>query len=426
MLDAMEIQKGFQKTEIGVIPSDWEVKKLSSVCSLSKTRINPINSEINYKCVELEHLSQETGRLLGSANSKNLKSQKTVFNKGDVLFGKLRPYLKKFLYANFDGVCTTEIWVLKSSNGIQNKWLYYLVQTDSVLEVANQTEGTKMPRADWKMVSETKIPLPPTKAEQTAIANALNDADALITQLEKLIAKKRNIKQGAMQELLKGKRRLPGFEEKKGYKQTDVGVIPNDWEIKSLAEITSLMTNGFVGTVKSHYTDYDNGILYIQGYNVEENSFNFTGIKRVSHEFHKQHFKSCLQEGDLLTIQTGDIGITTVVSKELEGSNCHALIITRFKKRTAEPKFYSYYFNFSDGRKRLKEIETGSTMKHINVGDMTQMLIPYPPKAEQIRIAQILSDMDAEIEALEKKLDKYKMIKQGMMQNLLTGKKRLI
>ncbi|MDD3323103.1 MAG: restriction endonuclease subunit S [Paludibacter sp.] len=207
-----------------------------------------------------------------------------------------------------------------------------------------------------------------------------------------------------------------------GFKNTEVGVIPNDWEVKQLLENTSLMTNGFVGVSKLHYTDYENGILYIQGYNVEENGFNLHGIKRITNEFHNQHLKSCLREGDLLTIQTGDIGVTTVVPKKLEGSNCHALIITRFKKGIADPLFYSYYFNFSEGRKRLKEIETGSTMKHINVGDMRYLLIPYPTKAEQTAIATALNDADALISSLEKLIAKKKAIKQGAMQELLKPK----
>lgn len=209
----------------------------------------------------------------------------------------------------------------------------------------------------------------------------------------------------------------------KNFKQTDFGLIPNDWKVKPIVELISMMTNGFVGIIKSHYTDYENGILYIQGYNVEENSFNFHGIKRITEEFHKSHSRSCLQAGDLLTIQTGDIGITTVVPKELEGANCHALIITRFTKGIADSRFYSYYFNFSGGRKRLKEIETGSTMKHINVGDMIQMLMPYPAKSEQTLIANALSDVDALISSLEKFIVKKRNIKQGAMQKLLQPKK---
>jgi len=197
----------FKKTEVGVIPEDWEVVEFGDICLLSKTRMNPIISD-EYKCIELEHISQQTGRLLGHTNSKYLKSQKTKFNKGDVLFGKLRPYLRKFLFANFEGVCTTEIWVLKPNNDFNNKWLFYLVQSKWIDEKANLSEGTKMPRADWETVSSTKIPIPPTKAEQTAIATALSDMDSEIEKSETQLSKYKMIKTGMMQELLTGKTRL--------------------------------------------------------------------------------------------------------------------------------------------------------------------------------------------------------------------------
>ncbi len=186
----------------------WEVKKLGEICTPSKSRINPILVNESYKCVELEHLSQETGRLLDYVDSKNQLSLKALFQKRDVLFGKLRPYLKKFLFAEFEGVCSTEIWVLKSAPEIENKWLYYLIQLDKVLDAANQSTGTKMPRAEWNTVGNVSIPYPPVKAEQTAIAQILLDMDAEIEALEKKLEKYRMIKQGMMQDLLTGKIRL--------------------------------------------------------------------------------------------------------------------------------------------------------------------------------------------------------------------------
>lgn len=214
------------------------------------------------------------------------------------------------------------------------------------------------------------------------------------------------------------------------YKQTEVGLIPEDWKIISMSEITNLMTNGFVGTATSHYSEEIDSVLYIQGYNVKENSFNFNGIKSVSLEFHKRNKKSCLQEGDLLTVQTGDVGLTTIVPKELEGSNCHALIISRFNKKIAYPWYYAQYFNSFQGRSRLKELETGTTMKHINVGELVHWKVPLPPTLhEQKAIATALSDVDALISSLEKLIAKKKAIKQGAMQELLTpphkGGKRL-
>lgn len=211
-----------------------------------------------------------------------------------------------------------------------------------------------------------------------------------------------------------------------GYKQTDVGVIPDDWDVSPLSRMTSLMTNGFVGTAKTHYTDSHDGITYIQGYNVEENGFNFNGIKRVTPEFHKKNSKSCLREGDVLMVQTGDVGLVTIVPQELEGANCHALIISRFKKETYDPQYFSYYLNSQQGRLRLKELETGTTMKHINVGDLLHFEVPYPrAQKEQTAIANALSDVDALISELEKLIAKKQAIKTATMQQLLTGRTRL-
>lgn len=220
---------------------------------------------------------------------------------------------------------------------------------------------------------------------------------------------------------------------RKGYKQTEIGEIPEDWEAIALGDITTLMTNGFVGEAKSHYTNDGDGVLYIQGFNVKENSFDFSGIKYVTEEFHKAHMKSCLKAGDLLTVQTGDVGLTTVISDSLIGSNCHALIISRVNNKKCYSKYISFYLNSNRGRARLKLIEIGSTMKHLNISDMLCFLIPLPQTlSEQRLIATALSDVDDLITSLDKLITKKRAIKTATMQQLLTppepgqaGKKRL-
>jgi type I restriction enzyme, S subunit len=404
-------ESGFQKTEVGIIPNDWSVSCVGNEFDVKLGKMLDSEKNIGVPKFYLGNKSVQWNRIDTTDLQVMLIPQNELerfrLQVGDLLVCEGGEVGRAAIWENQIDECYFQkaLHRLRPKNKFNIRlmlaFLHYWSVHNKLSDYVSQTSIAHLTREKFLTVPL----LVPPKDEQTAIANALNDADELITRLEKLIAKKRDIKQGAMQELLKPK---------------------DDWEVIPIKELISLMTNGFVGVVKSHYTDFENGVLYIQGYNVEENSFNFNGIKRVTFDFHQQHLKSSLQEGDLLTIQTGDIGVTTVVPKILEGSNCHALIITRFKKGKVEPKFYSYYFNFSQGRNRLKEIETGSTMKHINVGDMIQMLIPYPNKTEQTRIAQILSDMDAEIEALEKKLAKYKMLKQGMMQNLLTGKIRLV
>ncbi len=201
--------------------------------------------------------------------------------------------------------------------------------------------------------------------------------------------------------------------------------IPDDWEIKEMWEVTTLLTNGFVGTATSHYVENGDGITYIQGYNVIEGGFNLKGIKKVSKEFHEKNKKSCLKEGDLLTIQTGDVGITTIVPKSLEGSNCHALVISRFMPKIIDSRFYFQFFNSILGRRILKKIETGSTMKHLNVGDMKYLQIPIPPLPEQVEISNILSTWDKAIENTQALLEQKEKRKKWLMRMLLTGKKRL-
>ena len=128
---------------------------------------------------------------------------------------------------------------------------------------------------------------------------------------------------------------------------------------------------------------------------------------------------------DLLTIQTGDIGVTTVVPPSLAGANCHALVISRFDKRTSDPGYYCQYFNSERGRLAFKEIETGSTMKHLNVGDMVKLFVPLPPLPEQRAIATALSDVDALLSKLDQFIAKKRDLKQAAMQKLLTGQTRL-
>lgn len=213
---------------------------------------------------------------------------------------------------------------------------------------------------------------------------------------------------------------------KEGYKQTEIGVIPQDWEIVTLKDISSRITNGFVGVATTHYVDEANGILYLQGYNIEENAFNLNGVKYVSKEFNAAHAKSILKTGDLLTIQTGDVGLTTYVTEELAGANCHALVITKTIKQKVNPIFTSYYLNFKETRARLKLLEIGSTMKHLNVGDLLHFKIIKPELIEQEKIAKALSDTDAYIDSLEKLIAKKQLIKEGLMKKLLTPKESWI
>jgi type I restriction enzyme S subunit len=178
---------------------EWEEKVISELVKNISLKFNPKKHSGSFKCIELEHLSKETGELLGYVDAADQKSIKTRFNKNDVLFGKLRPYLKKFLIAPFDGVCSTEIWVLQGKE-ISNSFLYQLVQTEAFLTLTNIAAGTKMPRADWKIIASATIQCPSDK-EQTKIANFLSAIDDKINQTQKQLDNTKQYKKGLLQKM---------------------------------------------------------------------------------------------------------------------------------------------------------------------------------------------------------------------------------
>lgn len=177
----------------------WENKTFADVAALGKGKYTPQPNEI-LPCIELEHLEQQTGRILGYANSNEQHSVKTKFSKGDVLFGKLRPYLQKYALPEYDGVCSSEIWVLRPATDIDSTFLFYLVQSEAFLAAANISAGTKMPRAEWSKVSAERFFVPEI-VEQRKIAGLFACLDRRINNLSSSSQELHQLKQALLQQL---------------------------------------------------------------------------------------------------------------------------------------------------------------------------------------------------------------------------------
>ncbi|MEB2308911.1 MAG: restriction endonuclease subunit S [Candidatus Brocadiaceae bacterium] len=267
--------------------------------------------------------------------------------------------------------------------------------------------GTAQPKLNQRTCWAIPVALPPTKAEQNAIATVLSDADALISSLEKLIAKKRNIKQGAMQQLLTGKKRLPGFSGK--------------WEVKRLGEIAQVDPENLGSNTSPNY------------------SFKYISLEDVDYGTLKGYTEQvfCIAPSRARRkVRKGDVLVSTVrpnlkshllVRDDVVDMVCSTgFSVVRFNPALADPAFIFAHLFAGSLERQIESLLTGSNYPAINSSDVKALRIPCPLLPEQTAIAQVLSDMDAEIEALEKKLDKFRMIKQGMMQDLLTGKIRLV
>ncbi len=165
---------------------DWIIDDIGNVISIDCPKYNPLKGKNIYPCIELDNLDQETGILLNTYNSKNQNSIKNKFEKENILYGKLRPYLKKYFYPNFEGVCSTEIWVMKSIK-LLPKWIYYFVQTDYFSNLTNISSGSKMPRADWNYIKNELIYYPKNSQEAMKIADMLETIDKRIQTQIKII-----------------------------------------------------------------------------------------------------------------------------------------------------------------------------------------------------------------------------------------------
>lgn len=186
------------KADDGSDFEDWDSDSINKVFTNKSQSFNP-QSEKRLPCIELEHLSQGTGNILGTVGSDEQKSTKNLFEPSSVLYGKLRPYLKKFAQPNFKGVCSSEIWVLTGIK-VSNNYLYQYIQSEGFAELTNIQSGSKMPRADWNIVASAVIEYPCLE-EQTKIANFLSAIDQKIDNVAAQIDQAQVWKKGLLQQM---------------------------------------------------------------------------------------------------------------------------------------------------------------------------------------------------------------------------------
>lgn len=185
----------------------WKKVHLDETVKIRKEKYRPVDTK-RLRCIELEHIEKETARLIGETESNQSLSTKYIFRRGDILFGKLRPNLRKVALPNFDGVCSSEIWVMCPSSEIaDNKYFFYLVQSERFINAACKTTGSKMPRADWSVLKKLVLKIPPF-TEQRTIASLLDTCSTEIEKNRRLIKHYQSQKRGLMQKLLTGSWRV--------------------------------------------------------------------------------------------------------------------------------------------------------------------------------------------------------------------------
>lgn len=326
-----------------------------------------------------------------------------------------------------EGVC----WVIDTAfavlpkKDVNAKWLYYQLSNFDLRKLNESTGVPSISREYLYRLAFEKQSLP----EQRKIARILSTVDAVIEKTEAAIAKYKAIKQGMMRDLFtrgldEHERLRPRYEDAPHlYKQTELGWVPKEWEVVKINQVSTLVTNGFVGTATPYYANSDKGVLYLFGTNIRANEITFDDIRFVTREFHNKQVKSQLKAGDMLTVQSGHIGTSAAVPNDFNEANCHALIITRFVLSEIYPWFVSYYLNSEIGMKDMGKLFVGSTIKHINTSELAEHLILKPYIEEQKAISNKIDSIENVIKNEQANLCKMKSTKQGLMSDLLTGRK---
>jgi type I restriction enzyme S subunit len=381
--------------------------EFGEVAELRKEKFNPLTSNETKPCLELEHFEQVTGKINGYVSSAEQKSIKNVFYKGDVLFGKLRPYLRKYWLAEFDGVCSSEVWVLKpKTKDISNEYLFNLIQTNDFIQAANVSSGSKMPRADWDYIINFPFSIINSKIEQKAIAQVLSTADAAIHTTEKLISQKILRKKWLMQQLLTGKKRLKGFE--------------GEWKEHSFEKILKVVKRNF---------DWDENELY-KLISVRRRSGGiFYREALYGHQILVKTLRTA-NEGDFLFSKMQILhGASALVAKEFEGAKISGsyIAVVPKEKNQLNMEFFQWY-----SQTPYFYHQTYISSYGVHIEKMTfdfdtflQLEMKLPSIEEQTAIAQVLQAADREISVLKAKAEKLREQKKGLMQVLLTGKVRL-
>ena len=399
------LQSGYKKTEIGVIPEDWEVISLGDFADifvgrdLKKENISTFQDDV-YRYPVYSNTVDNKGLFGYYDFFEYLGESVTVVGRG---IGLGTAFERSGKYAAIG-----RLLVLFPNKRINSSYLTEYINKKIIIF----KESSGIPQLTAISLAKYNIPIPPLP-EQTAIAEVLSDTDALLTALDKLIAKKRDIKQAAMQELLTGKKRLPGFGNGKGYKKTEIGLIPEDWDVRPFSEIA------FIRKRKSDHKK--TGIFCVELENIAQGKGKLNSSNETTEN---SSSKAIFKEGDVL------FGRLRAYLRKYWLADVDGVCSTEIWPFVAKSENTTSKFLFQLIRTNtFLEVASTAYGTHMPRSDwnlVKKYLLSLPSLPEQTAIATILSDMDAEITKLEQKRDKVREIKEGMMQELLTGKVRLV
>ena len=410
------VPPGYKQTEVGVIPEEWKVKPFTQVtelitCGIAATpkyvpesRGYPFLSSTNVKEGQIvwsgyKYISADLHRQLYRNNPPK---------RGDILYSRVGTFGEAAVVeVDFEFSVYVSLTLIKPGKSLDSFFLMQLLNSDAYKRRAKDQIylGGGVGNLNVDVVRRYPIVVPPLP-EQRAIATALSDVDALLGALDRLIAKKRDLKQAAMQQLLTGQTRLPGFH--------------GEWEIRPLR----IFVRAFIVPMRDKPKNFAGDIPWCR---IED----FDGIYLTSSKSGQSVDAETVREmnlkvypaGTLLVSCSADLGRCAIVARPLVSNQT---FIGLEMNETVSSNLFFYYLMTSKAQE-LNDLSSGTTISYLSREQFEAFTVLAPSDMdEQTAIAAVLTDMDAELALLEQRLAKTRALKQGMMQELLTGRTRLV
>lgn len=381
----------------------WEQRKFGEMAN----RRSEVSASGNLPRVEYEDIVSGTGTLNKDVFEKQSQKQGIVFHSGDVLYGKLRPYLQNWLLASFNGLAVGDFWVLEPQ-GLNSNYLYRIIQTKQFDEIANQSVGTKMPRADWKLVSKATFLNPASFNEQRLIGKFFKDIDSLLTLHQRKYEKLLNIKKSMLEKMFPKEGEVVPEIRFKGF--------TGAWEQRKLGDVLEFLKDGTHGT----HPDADQGPLLLSAKNIKNGDVTWddTDRKISQAEFDMIHSNFKLKKGDVLLTIVGSIGESAILKDPHEITFQRSVAFLRPNKTITSGFLYSEI----QGEKFQTELnnrKSTSAQPGIYLGDLSEIPLDTPPNLkEQEEIGKFFSEINSLLTLHQRKLEMLKNVKQAFLEKM--------
>lgn len=391
----------FKETEQGLIPEDWDILKFGDMAELRNEKYLPNpNTFLSY--IGLEHIDQQSLSLNSIGESATVGSIKSVFKSGDILFGKLRPYFRKVYRPKFDGICSTDIWVIKARDGIDQGYLHWFVANQDFVDMASSGgKGTKMPRADWDQlnISEWAVPSLP---EQQKIAEVLGVLDEKIELNRKMNKTLESLAQTI-------------------FKKWFVDDADPNWETKKLGELIKVLS-GFAFSSRDFDQDGKYGLVTIK--NVQDGNFITDCTNRIDNPPSKMPDYIILQKGDIILSLTGNVGRVCFVY-----GNDNFLLNQRVAKLVPfNLRDYGYaYFLFrqKEFQEYLIAISKGTAQQNLSPVETAEIDVQFPGIEMLEKYSKIANPIMNKIVDNMNEIETLSQIRDSLLPKLMSGRIRL-